>query len=123
MLILIFQWAYFDCKKKNKKRIKEGKKKEKKSCKGKIIILNTCVNFDFPMVSNFLCFLHYLLTFFFVPLFVDLFVFVAHVFWVSFDLLLLFPTFVAAYPFALSCFVLCALCFAFLSISKINSSP
>jgi hypothetical protein len=34
------------------------------------------------------------------------------VFWVSFALLLLFPTFVAAYPFALSCFV--ALCFALL---------
>jgi hypothetical protein len=39
-------------------------------------------------------------------LFVYLFVFAAHVFWVSFALLLLFPTFVATYPFAL-CFVLC----------------
>jgi hypothetical protein len=39
-------------------------------------------------------------------LFVYLFVFAAHVFWVSFALLLLFPTFVVTYPFAL-CFVLC----------------
>ncbi len=92
-------------------------KKKKKSCKEKIIILNTCVNFDFPM--GFYHFLGIYFSFFLVYLasslflcFVYLFVFVAHVFWVSFALLLLFPTFVAAYPFTLSCFVLCALLFS-----------
>ncbi len=95
--------------------------KKKKSCKEKIIILNTCVLilifqwgfYNFLGIYFFFlsCILAYLLSCLYLCLFI-LFVFYAHVFWVSFALLLLlllFPTFVAAYPFALSCFVLCAL--------------
>ncbi len=93
--------------------------KKKKSCKEKIIILNTCVLilifqwgfYNFLGIYFFFlsCILAYLLSCLYLCLFI-LFVFYAHVFWVSFALLLLlllFPTFVAAYPFALSCFVLC----------------